>query len=286
MARTEGPLVTGKTGRVMALTSYSIGGERRAFSVIVPAFNEGPSIAAVLDRLITSLGALEAEYAIELIVVNDGSSDNTGEVLATFARERPGTIRLCNHERNRGLEQAIITGCRAATSDSIVLLDADLSYAPEIVAPLVSCLHSTGAAAVIASPYMRGGRFANVPTSRLVASRVANFLLSLCVGGTLKTFTGMVRAYDARVLLPILDGTPQGEFNTWIVAELLAAGQKIVEIPAALIWPPERAEAAPRLTLGALNRRSRQVVASIGALRKGVPLKQARPGIRWDLRPS
>jgi glycosyltransferase involved in cell wall biosynthesis len=262
---------------VMALTSYSIGGERSAFSVIVPAFNEGPSIAAVLERLITSLGALETEYAIELIVVNDGSSDNTGEVLAAFALQRPGAIRLCNHERNRGLEQAIITGCRAATSDSIVLLDADLSYAPEIVAPLVGCLHSTGAAAVIASPYMRGGRFANVPTTRLVASRIANFLLSLCVGGTIKTFTGMVRAYDARVLLPILSGTPQGEFNTWIVAELLARGQKIVEIPAALIWPPERAEAAPRLTFAALKRRSGQVVASVGALRKGYRLsKHAR----------
>ena len=167
----------------MALTSYSIGRERRAFSVIVPAYNEGASIAAVLDRLIASLTALEAEYEIELIVVNDGSSDDTGAVLDSFLRERPGSIRLCNHERNKGLEAAILTGCRAATTDTIVLLDADLSYAPEIVAPLVACLHETGAAAVLASPYMRGGRFANVPTSRLVASRVANFLLSLCVGG-------------------------------------------------------------------------------------------------------
>ena len=264
----------------MALTSYSIGRERRAFSVIVPAYNEGASIAAVLERLIASLTALEADYDIELIVVNDGSSDDTGDVLRSFDRERPGAIRLCNHERNRGLEAAILTGCRAATTDSLVLLDADLSYAPEIVAPLVAALHATGAAAVLASPYMRGGRFANVPATRLVASRVANFLLSLCVGGTIKTFTGMVRAYDARVLLPILDGKPQGEFNTWIVAELLAAGRKVVEIPAALIWPPERAEAAPRLTFAALNRRSRQVVASIGALRKGYRMsKHARQSV-------
>jgi glycosyltransferase involved in cell wall biosynthesis len=240
----------------------------------MPAFNEGPSIAAVLDRTITSLAALGEEYGIELIVVNDGSADETAEVLQAYDAAHPGAIRVCTHERNLGLEQAIVTGCRAATTETVVLLDADLSYSPEIVAPLVSRLHSSGAAAVLASPYMRGGRFANVPATRLVASIVANYLLSLCVGGTLKTFTGMVRAYDNRVLLPILEGKPKGEFNTWIVSELLATGHKVVEIPAALVWPPERAEAASRLTLGALNRRSRQVVASIGALRRGYRLSK------------
>lgn len=259
----------------MGLTSQSIGKEHKAFTVVMPAFNEGPSIAAVLERLVKSLGALRDEYEIELIVVNDGSSDNTEDMLQTYAAANPQTIRLCNHAQNRGLEQAIITGCRAASTDTVVLLDADLSYAPEIVAPLVSRLWSTGAAAVLASPYMAGGRFANVPTTRLIASVVANRLLSLCVGGTIKTFTGMVRAYDVRVLLPILDGKPQGEFNTWIVSELLAGGYKVVEIPAALIWPRERAEAASRLTFGALKRRSQQVVASMGALRRGYRLSKA-----------
>ncbi len=270
----------------MGVTSYSIGRERRAFSVIVPAFNEGSSIAAVLDRLLASLEALRTDYAIELIVVNDGSSDDTQNVLGSYLAARPGLLSVRTHEQNQGLERAIVTGCRAATTDTVVLLDADLSYAPEIVGPLVDKLFATGAAAVLASPYMAGGRFANVPTTRLVASRVANFLLSLCVGRTIRTFTGMVRAYDARVLLPILARSPQGEFNTWIVAELLASGQRVVEIPAALIWPRERAEAAPRLSAQALKRRSRQVLASIGALRRGYRLhKIARLKREEDLSP-
>ncbi len=269
----------------MGLTSYSIGRERRAFSVIVPAFNEGPSIAAVLDRLIVELDALRARYDVELIVVNDGSADETGDVLSAYAKTHPGAVDVRTHERNRGLEQAIVTGARAAATGVVVLLDADLSYAPEIVGRLVDTLFADGAAAVLASPYMAGGRFANVPATRLLASRGANLLLSLCVGGTIKTFTGMVRAYDKQALLPILGRTPEGEFNTWIVAELLAAGKRIVEIPAALIWPPERAEAAPRLTLAALRRRSRQVLASIGALRRAYRENLARSERDKDLSP-
>ena len=258
----------------MEVISYSIGRERPAFSVIVPAFNEGPSIGAVLDRIEKTLASLRDEYTTEIIVVNDGSSDDTLDALHAFEAAHPGTIRICNHARNRGLEQAIVTGCRAAATGTLVLLDADLSYAPEIVAPLVERLAATGAAAVLASPYMRGGRFANVPRTRLVASVVANFLLSLCVARTIRTFTGMVRAYDADALLPLLERKPVGEFNTWIVAELLAAGLEVAEIPAALIWPRERAEAAPRLTFAALRRRSGQVIASIGALRRGYRLNR------------
>ncbi len=271
----------------MEVTSYSIGRERRAFSVIVPAFNEGPSIAAVLDRLRGSLETLRAEHAIELIVVNDGSSDDTAAALDRYAAASPGAIEVRTHEQNRGLEQAIITGVRAATTDTVVLLDADMSYAPEIVGPLVRTLSQTGAAAVLASPYMAGGRFENVPFVRLIASVCANKLLSLCVDGTIKTFTGMVRAYDVAVLRSILQRSPQGEFNTWIVSELLSAGYRVVEIPAALVWPRERAEAAPRLSTATLKRRSAQVVASIGALRRAHRVsKNAQLAREKDLSPT
>lgn len=238
-------------------------------SVVVPAYNEAAAIEAVVERLLDAMARLGDRYDVETIVVDDGSSDDTGRRLAAAAERFPGRFRIVTHAVNRGLEAAIATGVRDATTGIVVLLDADMSYAPEIVEPLVRRLIESGAAAVLASPYMAGGRVANVPTIRLIASRVANWLLAFCVERKLHTFTGMVRAYDRGALLPILDAPRDGEFNTWIVARLLASGRSIEEIPAALVWPRERFESASRLTLAALRERSRQVLTSVVALSRG-----------------
>ncbi len=251
----------------MSSPPSSNGSQRREFSVVIPAYNEATTIADVLARVTRAFD--DADGPVEIVVVDDGSLDTTAEIVETFAKSSR-RVRLHRHERNRGLEQAIITGCRAATTDIVVLLDADLSYSPALAVPMVRELVDREASAVLASPYMRGGRVANVPRSRLLASRGANFLLSACVGWKLRTFTGMVRAYDLEDLLPILERTPEGEFNTWIVSELMRAGKRVVEIPADLIWPPERALGTPRLTLKALRRRTGQVVRSVRVVRRAI----------------
>ena len=173
--------------------------ERTAISVVVPAFNEALSIESVLNRLASHITDLRERHDVELIVVDDGSGDATPDLLRKFADEHPDIIRVISHGVNRGLLAAVRTGAFAARHETIVILDADLSYHPGIIEPLVAARVAHGAAAALASPYMPGGRVANVPFDRLVASRGANAILSLCVGGYIKTFTGMVRAYDRAV---------------------------------------------------------------------------------------
>jgi len=226
-----------------------------SISVVMPAYNEGTSIALVLERLHATLEDVRARHDVELIVVDDGSTDATAGILGGFAAERPGALRICTHAENKGLVEAMKTGARAAGGSTLVMLDADLSYAPELVETLARTLRETNAAAVLASPYMPGGRVANVPLDRLVASRVANWLLARCVGGRVKTFTGMVRAYDSALFRTLIERPTRGEFNAWAVAELLAAGSTLVEIPAALVWPESRTAAAPRLTVKKLWQR-------------------------------
>ncbi len=228
---------------------------RSSISVVMPAFNEGESLASVLQRLHATLEDVRLRHDVELIVVDDGSTDATAEVLSAFAVEWPGALRICTHAANKGLVEAMKTGARAAGGTTLVMLDADLSYSPELIETLAGTLRDKSAAAVLASPYMPGGRVANVPFDRLVASRVANWLLSRCVGGRVKTFTGMVRAYDSRVFRTLIDRETRGEFNAWVVAELLSEGSTLVEIPAALVWPESRTAAAPRLTFGKLWQR-------------------------------
>lgn len=244
---------------------------RRAVSIIVPAFNEGLELDVALERVRAFADALSPErYFCELVLVDDGSVDETASVIAAFVSRYPQT-RVVTHEANRGLSEALVSGIRAATGEAIAILDADLSYAPGIIEPLLETLFGRGASVVVASPYMAGGRVGNVPWDRLVASRGANYLLSALVGGRIKTFTGMVRAYDGPMIRAIVTQKIRGEFNAGILAEILRRNGSIVEIPAELIWPTSRRASPSRLTLAKLWARVRLVLSTaqvlLGSLR-------------------
>lgn len=100
------------------------------FSLIVPAYNEENAIAASIEALRSQLGPLPVDY--EIIVVDDGSSDRTGEILA----DCPG-IRVVTHNVNRGYGAALKTGIRHARHPLIVITDADGTYPNECIPRLV-----------------------------------------------------------------------------------------------------------------------------------------------------
>ncbi|GAC1398555.1 MAG: glycosyltransferase [Vulcanimicrobiaceae bacterium] len=252
------------TPTVTEVVSMLAPSERRV-SVVVPAFNEGEEIGRTLARIYAAVDPMRERYAVDVIVVDDGSSDETASTIMKFASERPDLI-IRTHAVNRGLVEGLKTGATASTAEVIVYLDADLSYTPDIVEPLVATLFARDAAVVIASPYMSGGRVGNVPRDRLIASRGANWLLARCVGGRVKTFTGMVRAYRAEVLREIMTQKTHGEFNAWVVAELLRRRATIVEIPAALVWPDTRSKAPSRMTLRKLWNRLALVLVTASEL--------------------
>jgi glycosyltransferase involved in cell wall biosynthesis len=131
------------------------------------------------------------------------------------------------------------SGIEKARGRCVVTIDSDLSYAPHVINRLLREFQRSGAALVLASPYMLGGRTENVPTTRLLMSVWANKLLSFASGGRVKTFTGMVRAYD-RAFLSTLPWPESGNANVGVVLAAQRAGAKVVEIPAALVWPPNR----------------------------------------------
>jgi glycosyltransferase involved in cell wall biosynthesis len=101
------------------------------FSLIIPAYNEQMGILPVLDQLQDILDAADCEY--EIIVVNDGSTDETGKILCTH----PG-IRLIEHRRNLGYGAALKTGIRNAKHPLIVITDADGTYPNERIPDLVT----------------------------------------------------------------------------------------------------------------------------------------------------
>ena len=208
---------------------------RPLVSIVVPAFNEAAIITENLGEISEYLETLEHRFRFELIVVNDGSTDETGMLINEFAAARPNVVAL-HHAINFQLGQALRYAFNNAQGDYIVTFDADLSYSPDHIGRLLDEITDSKAKVVIASPYMAGGRSTNVPRFRKVLSRWANRILSATAKGRLTTITGMVRAYDARFLRSLNLKTVDAEINPEIIYKAQILRAHIVEIPAHLDW--------------------------------------------------
>jgi glycosyltransferase involved in cell wall biosynthesis len=215
-------------------------------SVLIPAYNEAAIIERCLVRVSEYLAAGSDAREWELVVVNDGSSDGTGAIIDAFAARDP-RVHVLHHGANLGLGAALKTGFEVCRGEVIVTLDADLTYSVDHIDRLVDAYVATAATIVIASPYMSGGEVTAVPRSRLLTSRVANRLLAAASNARLSTYTGMVRAYDARFVRGLTIRANGMEVNAEILRQAQILRARIVEIPAHLDWGASARAAEPAL---------------------------------------
>ena len=103
-------------------------------SLIVPCFNEQDVIALTYQRVIQVLG--NTDFRLQIVFVNDGSDDRTGEILARLAL-KDLRIRIVSFTRNFGHQSAVSAGLRHADGDAVVVIDADLQDPPEVVLEFV-----------------------------------------------------------------------------------------------------------------------------------------------------
>lgn len=209
---------------------------RPLITVVTPAFNEEAILTENLGRLCDHLDTLRDRYRWELLIINDGSRDRTGPLADAFAATRPG-VRVIHHPVNLNLGQGIRTGFAHARGEYIVVLDMDLSYAPDHVERLVDTLEATKCDISVASPYMKGGKCTAVPAMRLFLSKRANrFLAFFCHHVDLHTITGMVRGYRRSFVEKLSLKSNDIEINTEIIYKAMLLRGRIVEIPAHLDW--------------------------------------------------
>lgn len=103
-------------------------------SAVVPVFNEEESLEAFFKVLIPNLSKLDKEY--EIIFVDDGSTDNTLEILKDFEAKN-SNVRILSFRKNRGKAEVLTSGFKAAKGDFVVTLDADLQDRPEEIGKLL-----------------------------------------------------------------------------------------------------------------------------------------------------
>lgn len=233
------------TAMLQTSTNGSMPVRRPLATVVVPAYNEGAELFEHLATLMDELDAGSCAYDYEVVVVDDGSSDDTYEA-ADRAGRRYANLRVVRHRENRGMGCALRTGFAAARGSAIVVYDSDLSYEPAIVRELLAQLDTRGADLALASPYMRGGSVKNVPWLRRILSREANRFLSFATNGRYATVTGMVRAYRTAFVRALKTHEERMEINVELLFKAIKAGARIVEVPARLEWSPHRARSRSR----------------------------------------
>ncbi len=209
-------------------------------SVVVPAYNEAAIVQRNLARLCDYMDSLKPRYRWEVVFVNDGSTDCTGELAEAFAAERDN-VYVLHHVTNMRLGQALRFAFTHCHGDYVVTMDLDLSYAPDHIERLLAALRERNAKVAIASPYMTGGKVSHVPWTRRMLSRWANRYLSFTANGKLHTLTGMVRAYDRRFLDSLDLSATDVEINTEILFKAQLLHERVIEIPAHLDWSLQKA---------------------------------------------
>ncbi len=176
--------------------------------VAIPAYNEEDSIGDLLNAF-ARLIARHPEFNLHLIIVNDGSTDRTLEILGYYKERLP--LDIINHPQNMGLGGAIRTCLREAVArsssdnDIIINMDADNTHSPEYIPALIEKIRA-GADIAIASRYQPGSKEVGVPLLRRIYSRGARFLFTIFLRlPGVRDYTCGYRAYRAGLIRRALE---------------------------------------------------------------------------------
>lgn len=211
----------------------------KTLTIVIPAFNESSFITPLLERVI-SVPTEDIGYAKEIIVVDDGSSDNTAELASRFPE-----IKLLR-QKNQGKGSAVQNGVKHATGDYILVQDADLEYDPLDYLPMLKALDQTEFAAVYGSRQLgvlkaNGWKwpFPGRHEDQGFGPWLANILIS-CVTLILygRWITDMLTAYKlypARKIQGYEIKTCGFETDHELTAKLIKSGIKISEVPISYI---------------------------------------------------
>jgi glycosyltransferase involved in cell wall biosynthesis len=178
------------------------------------------------------LASFQGTY--EIIAVNDGSIDDTLELLNRLESQNE-KIKVVSYSKNIGRGMALRKGFQESKGEIVVSIDADLSYDPRYINDLVNPLRTEeDIDLVLASPYMPGGGVQDVPALRLWISKLGNIILRFAMSNRIYTSTGIFRAYRKRVLDSLELESDGKEIHLEILSKAMALGYRVKEVPAIL----------------------------------------------------
>jgi glycosyltransferase involved in cell wall biosynthesis len=193
-------------------------------SIIVPVFNEATTVRAVIDRLLT----IDLPVPREILIIDDGSTDGTGEVLDTAAREGLAVI-VIRMPQNGGKGSAIRAGLARATGTIVAIQDADLELDPAQLAGLVRPIVKGDANVVYGSRFLDGT--ARAPRMTLAGNRMLTAATNLLYGSAITDMETGYKIMRTDIAHSLKLSASRFEIEPQITARLLRGGHRIHELP-------------------------------------------------------
>jgi glycosyltransferase involved in cell wall biosynthesis len=194
----------------------------RSLTVVIPVYNERSTVAEIIRRI----RAVEIPLTLQVIVVDDGSSDGSDKVLQAL---EDSTVRVIRHTHNQGKGAAIRTGMEAMTGDLLLIQDADLEYDPDDWPRLLEPILKGKARVVYGSRFT--GERKNMLPLHWFGNRMLSLVTNILYSSTLSDMETCYKLFDAEVLKGITLVSDRFEFEPEITAKVMRRGFRIYEVP-------------------------------------------------------
>jgi glycosyltransferase involved in cell wall biosynthesis len=192
-------------------------------SIVVPVYNEARTVAEVIQRLI----AIDLPAPREILVINDGSTDGTREVLDKIT-QRP-ELRIIHAERNGGKGSAIRIGFSKATGTIVAIQDADLELDPAQLAELTQPILDGRTRVVYGSRFLAGRP--DAPWLSIFANQVLTGVTNVLFGGRLTDMETCYKLMTRDIAQSLNLESNRFDIEPEITAKLLRSGHSILELP-------------------------------------------------------
>jgi glycosyltransferase involved in cell wall biosynthesis len=211
-----------------------VSGRPERLSIIVPVYNEARTVRAVIDRLLT----IDLPVPREILVVDDGSTDGTGDVLDRAAGEGLA-VTVIRMAQNGGKGTAIRAGLARATGTIVAIQDADLELDPAQLASLVHPITSGQANVVYGSRFLDGTPRA--PRMTIAGNRMLTAATNLLFGSAITDMETCYKVMRTEIAHSLKLSASRFDIEPQITARLLRGGHRIHELPVHFA-PRSRAE--------------------------------------------
>lgn len=199
--------------------------DRADLSILIPLYNEEATVALVLDRVLDLRGMIH-----EVIVVDDGSTDRSAEIVQTYC-DRDSRIRLIRCEKNQGKTNAIRTAIEHVTGEIVVIQDADLEYDPHEIPEVVRPIQANKADVVYGSRFLVRKAARVLYFYHFLANRFLTFLCNLFTNRNMTDIETCYKAFAAGVIKPLQLTSKGFGMEVEITAMICRTKARTYEVP-------------------------------------------------------
>lgn len=191
-------------------------------SVVIPVYNEVDNITEIIKRVQAQ------KLATEIIVVDDGSSDGTRDILKGLDRKKK--VRVILHERNQGKGAAVVTGIKASKGDILLIQDADLEYDPRDYPQILRPIEE-GIADVVYGSRFLGGAHRVTMFWHMVANRMLTTMTNILYDTILTDMETGYKVFRRSVIEGMTIHAKRFDFEPEFTAKILKRHHRIFEVP-------------------------------------------------------